>query len=396
MSMDLDKKYKTIKTIGIVIIIFLFLDVVTRCKAMRNAPELPIPSVITQKPIAMKMSTYVTQTGTTVAFNSVNLVARVEGYLNTISFTDGTYVKKGHPLFVIEPEPYMEKLLEAKATVAAQEANYAYAKSEYARQQKMYKQNATSLNNVEIWLAKSQEAAADIAKAKANQAIAEINYSYTHVSAPFDGRIGRHLIDIGNLVGNGMATNLATIQQVTPLYVYFNLNELDLLKLRDAVVAEGYGYNKTPHMPVYVTLQNRPDKEYEGTLDFVNNGLNASTGTLELRAILPNKDIALVPGLFVQVRVAITKPKPEFTVPDTAVLYDQIGNYLLTVDKENKVVLKRVELGSVEQGKRAILKGLDAQDNVIISGIQNATPGNIVAPQTDKQPTKSVNLGKTK
>jgi len=396
MNMDLEKKYKSIRTIGIIIIVFLFFDVVTRCKAIRNPPVLPIPSVITQKPTSIKMSTYVKQTGTTVAFNSVNLVARVEGYLNTISFTDGTYVKKGSPLFIIEPEPYMEKLLEAKATVAAQEANYAYAKSEYARQQKMYKQNATSLNNVEIWLAKSEEAAADIAKAKANLAIAEINYSYTHVNAPFDGRVGRHLIDIGNLVGNGVATNIATIQQITPLYVYFNLDELDLLKLRDAVIAEGYDYNKKPRLPVHVTLQNRADHEYEGTLDFVNNGLNASTGTLELRAILPNKDIALIPGLFVQVRIAITKPKPELTVPETAVLYDQIGNYLLTVDKENKVVLKRIELGSVEHGRRAILKGLDAQDNVIISGLQNATPGNIVAPQTDKQPTKSVNLGKIK
>lgn len=386
MSMEPNTRLKTIKIIGVVLAIFLFMDMMARFIALKNAPKLPIPAVVTQKPQLLKMAEYVTQTGTTVAFNSVNLVARVEGYLNAISFIDGTYVKKGRPLFVIEPEPYMEKLLEAQASVAVQKANYAYAKSEYARQQNMYKENATSLNSVEEWLAKSQEAEAEIAKATANAAVAAINYSYTHVSAPFDGRIGRHLVDAGNLVGNGVATNLATIEQVTPLYVYFNLNELDLIKLRAAAAAEGYGYKKTPHTPVYVSLQNQAEKEYEGTLDFINTGLNPSTGTLEIRATLPNQDIALVPGLFVQVRVAISKPISRLTIPDTAILYDQIGTYVLTVDKSQKVVLKRIELGSLEHDRRAVLKGLEAQDDVIINGVQNATPGNQVAP-TDE--TKS-------
>ena len=383
--MDANKKLKTVKMIGIVLVIFLFMDIIAHYKAMKNVPKLPIPVVITQKPVLVQRAEFVTQTGTTVAFNSVNLVARVEGYLNAISFIDGTYVEKGRPLFVIEPEPYMEKLKEAQASVAVQKASYAYSKSEYARQQNMYKENATSLNSVEEWLAKSQEAAAEIDKAVANAAVSAINYSYTHINAPFDGRIGRHLVDVGNLVGNGAATNLATIEQVTPLYVYFNLNELDLLKLRAAAEAEGYSYKKTPPIPVYVTLQNRPEHEYEGTLDFVNTGLNASTGTLELRATLPNKNVALVPGLFVQVRVAITKPTPKLTVPDTAVQYDQVGNYLLIVGKDNKVELKHVVLGSLEKGMRAVLKGLDAQDNVIVSGLQNATPGNEVAPQPEKK-----------
>ena len=385
MSMDTDKKLKTLKIIGVVLTILLFMDLFARFKAMYNVPKIPAPVVVVAKPTSITMADYVTQTGTTVAFNSVNLVARVEGYLNVISFTDGTYIEKGRPLFVIEPEPYMEKLKEAQASVKVQEANYAYAKSEYARQQHMYKENATSLNSVEEWAAKSEEAAAEIDKTKANAAVAAINYGYTHISAPFDGRIGRHLIDVGNLVGNGVATNLATIEQVTPLYVYFNLNELDLLKLRAAAEAEGYGYKKTPPAPVYVSLQNQPDHEYVGTLDFINTGLNASTGTLELRAILPNKDVALVPGLFVQVRVAITKPTPRLTVPETAILYDQIGNYVLTVDKDNKVRLNRVVLGGAEQGRRAILKGLTAEENVIVNGLQNASPGNVVSPQQEKK-----------
>src|SRR5205085_8997538 len=140
--------------------------------------------------------------------------ARVQGFLDTISFVDGTIVKKDSPLFVIEPEPYFEQLKEAQATVAAQKANLVYTKSEYSRQQRMYKDHATSLNNVEIWKSKTEEAQADVAKAIANAEVASINYSYTHIKAPFNGRIGRHLVDVGNLVGNGVATNLATLQQI--------------------------------------------------------------------------------------------------------------------------------------------------------------------------------------
>lgn len=385
--MNLNENLKSTKTIGIVLIIIVLIDLIVHYKAMHNAPQLPIPTVIIKKPELKKVTEYVTQTGNTVAFNAVNLVARVEGYLEKITFTDGTFVKKGHPLFVIEPQPYMEKVKEAKASVAAQQASYAYAKAEYERQKKMYKENATSLNNVEKWLAKSLQTEAEITKAVANAAIAEINYSYTHLEAPFDGRIGRHLIDAGNLVGNGVATNLATIEQIDPIYVYFNLNELDLIKLRAAARAQGYDTKNIGQIPVYVRMQNSSTYQFEGKLDFINTGLNASTGTMEFRALLPNQDHTLVPGLFVDVRVATTKPTPRLTVPDIAVQFDQIGAYLFIVDQNNAIVVKHVKLGTVEQGSRAILSGLDAQDNVVISGLQNASPGIRVNPQPEKKST---------
>ncbi len=385
MNMDREKKQKLIKIGGIVLVLVLLLDLYARYKSMHSAPQVPIPPVVIQKPTQMKMADYITQTGNTVAYNAVNLVARVEGFLDSITFTDGTYVKKGQPLFVIEPAPYMAKLKEAQATVAAQKAGDAYAKAEYARQKRMYKDNATSLNNVEIWQAKTSQSEAEVAKALANLDIAQINYGYTHIAAPFDGRIGRHLVDVDNLVGNGAATNLATIEQIDPIYVYFNLNELDLLKLRAAAREKGVTAKEIRQVPVQVSLQNQTGYQFEGKLDFINTGLNASTGTMEFRALLPNKKNTLVPGLFVQVRIAMTQATPQLTIPDTAVLYDQIGAYVLTMDKQNLVVLKRVELGSVEQGHRAVLKGLDAEDNVIINGLQNATPGNPVAPQPEKK-----------
>ncbi len=386
MSMKLDKKSKTklIKAAQIALAIFLLFDLGLHYKSTNNAPKIPIPPVMVKKPELTQMVDYITQTGNTVAYNSVNLVARIPGYLDAIQFTDGTIVKKGSDLFIIEPEPYMAQLLAAKATVMANKAAEAYDKAEYARQKRMYKENATSLNNVEKWLAKSHESEAEVAKAVANVEVAEINYSYTHIHAPFDGRIGRHLVDIGNYVGNGVATNLATIEQLDPIYVYFNLNELDLIKLRAAARTNGYNPKMIKQIPVEVSLQNESGYKYAGNLDFINTGLNSSTGTMEFRALLPNKKNMLVPGLFVEVRVAITKPAPHLTVPDTAVLYDQIGSYLLVVDNDNKVILKRVVTGGLEQGRRAILKGLVAQDNVIVSGLQNASPGNRVAPQQEK------------
>ena len=374
MSMKSNNKLKSkrINAARIGLAILLLIDLVVHYKSIHHAPQIPIPPVLVKK-----------QTGNTVAFNSANLVARIPGYLESINFIDGTKVTKGQNLFIIEPAPYMAQLMGAKATLAAHKAIEAYDKAEYARQKRMYKENATSLNNVEKWLAKSHESEADVEKAVADVEIAAINYSYTHVNAPFDGRIGRHLVDVGNYVGNGVATNLATIDQLDPIYVYFNLNELDLIKLRTAAGTHGYSAKKIKQVSVEVSLQNENGYSYNGKLDFINTGLNASTGTMEFRALLPNKKNRLVPGLFVEIRVATSKPALQLTVPDTSVLYDQIGSYLLVVDNNNNVVLKRVVTGGLKQGRRAILKGLVADDKVIISGLQNATPGKQVAPQPE-------------
>jgi RND family efflux transporter MFP subunit len=375
--MNFDRNSKTLKLGGVVLILFLIYLVVHHL-AKKTTPTIPLPVVAIQHPVLKEMTEYVTQTGTTVAYISVNLVARIEGFLDAIKFTDGSIVKKNKELFVIQPEPYLEQLKAAQATVDAQKADLAYSKSEHARQQRMYKENATSKNNVEKWLAKKQESQANLAKAVADEQIAAINYSYTHIAAPFDGRIGRHLVDVGNLVGHGEATQLATIEQIDKLYVYFNLNELDLLKLRAAARAYNVKPTDINQVTADISLQNESGYTHQAKLDFINTGLNAATGTMELRALIDNKDYLFVPGLFVQVRVPISKPTKQLTIPDTALLYDQIGPYALTVDKNNIVQLARVELGTVEKGIRAITKGLTAKDKVIVDGLQAASPGNKV------------------
>lgn len=374
------RKFSIISLAGLVLLCFLFWGIKRYHDHLKPA-YIP-PSVIIQKPTLAEVTEYVTQTGTVVAYNSVDLVARIEGFLEAIHFTDGSFVQKGEELFIVEPEPYADQLKEAEASVASEQASFAYSKIERQRQQKMYKQNATSLNSVQEWETKVLQSQADLEKATANARNAAITYSYTHVLAPFSGRMGRHLVDVGNLVGNGAATKLATIEQINPIYVYFNLNELDLLRVRRMAHDSGITPDDLSSIPVYVSLQNSPDVTFEGKLNFVNTGLNASTGTMEFRALLPNDNLALLPGLFVQVRIPIQEPQKELTIPDVAVQYDQIGPYLYVVDSNHTVRIKRVVLGPNNEGNRAITQGLDPTDNVIVSGLQNAALGIQVTPMT--------------
>ena len=301
--MDLAKAEKYKQIARIILIILLTINIINYFNAKYRTVKVPLSTVQVQQPVSKAMSEYVSQTGNTVAFNAVDLVARIEGYLDDIDFVDGSFVKKDKTLFVIEPAPYLAKLKEAEAALAAQEAIHTYDALEYMRQKKMYKENATSLSNVEKWLAKSDASTAEVEKAKENVVTAKINYSYTQVKAPFDGYIGRHLIDKANLVGHGIATILATIEQLDPIYVYFNLNEIDLITLRAAVKAQAIDEKVIKQVPVEITLPTGKDYQFKGKLDFINTGLNASTGTLEFRALLPNKDLVLLPGLFVQIKI---------------------------------------------------------------------------------------------
>lgn len=392
MNMNVEKEQKKTSTGGMIAaaaIIIAMACLLFYCimhRPVEKPLEIPLPKVIVQTPRTNEVVDYVIQTGTLVAYNSVDLVARVEGYLDSIKFTDGTIVKKGEELFIIQPDTYYQQWIAAQANVTALKAGNVYNKSEYERQKKMYAEDATSLNNVEKWLAKTQESDAEIEKAIANEKIAAINYSYTHVNAPFDGRLGRHLIDPGNLVGHGAATTIVTIEQIDLIYAYFNLNELDLIKLRDAAKALGFKPEDINQISADIKLQNETTFSHKGKLDFVNTGLNASTGTLEFRAILDNKDYALLPGLFVQVRIPTSKPTKRMTIPDSALLYDQIGPYVLIADENNIVKLKRVKLGGIEQEMRIVTQGLTVSDKVIVEGLQFATPGNkvTVSEQTSK------------
>ncbi len=339
----------------------------------------PPPPVITSKPVSMPMTNYMDITGSTVAINSVNLVARVSGYLQSIDFTDGTIVKKGQKLFVIQPDTYAAKLQQAQAGVASAQAQVIYAQSQYDRQKGMLSQNATSQANVEQWLSNLDSAKASVIEAIANEKLAAIDYGYTTVSAPFDGEISRHLVDAGNLVGNGTATTLATIDQLDPIYVYFNVNEQDLLSVRKAMAAHGLKPGDVQGRPIYIGLQSEQGFPHAGKLDYIAPGVDPSTGTIEVRAVLDNPTNVLLPGLFVRGQIPLGAPVTRLALPDAAIMSDQAGSYVYVVGTDNLVVQKRVQTGVDDAGMTAIT-GLDATDQVVVDGLQNAAPGTAVAP----------------
>jgi RND family efflux transporter MFP subunit len=328
----------------------------------------PPPTVTVSKPLSLPVTDYLQATGSVAASKTVDLVARVEGYLRSVDFKDGSLVKAGELLFVIEPEPYAAKL-------ASQQAQLLNAQSEYERQLRMIKENATSQANVEKWQSQRDQAAAAVTLAK-------INLGYTRITAPFAGRIGRHLVDPGNLVGSaGTATKLATLEQIEPAYVYFSINERDVLRVRAAAMARGTPINgQAPPVPVMLGLQTETGYPHEGTLDFAGTGLDTGSGTLQLRAIVPNPRRLFLPGLFARLRIALDAPTPHLTVPDRIVGNDQVGAYVFVVGADHKVIQQRVETGSVENGMRAILSGLAPESEVVVDGLQNAIAGNTVTP----------------
>ncbi|HEV8019290.1 MAG TPA: efflux RND transporter periplasmic adaptor subunit [Steroidobacteraceae bacterium] len=344
------------------------------CGRGGSVPAPTPPAVTVAHPQLLPFRDYLEVPGNTVASRTVNLVARVQGYLRKVYFRDGSLVTAGEPLFLIEPDAY-------QATVQLNEAQLRQAQAEFERQQRLIEANATSKSSVENWQSQRDAAAA-------NTQLAQLNLSYTHISAPFAGRIGRRQVDEGNLVGNGGATQLATLEQLKPMYVYFNVNERDLLRIRQQL-AERHMTRLPDVVPVEVGLQTDRDYPYQGTLDFVDTGVSTSSGTLQVRASFPNDDGRLLPGLFVKVRVATGPPQPTLAVPDVAVGHDQAGAYVLLVDAQSMVSQRHVQIGGLLNGMRAITQGLAAADRVVVDGLLNAAPGNRVTVLEHAQPAAS-------
>ena len=344
------------------------LTLLAGCGRSNQYQPPPPPAVTVAKPLRLPVTDYLQATGSVAASKTVDLVARVEGYLRSVDFKDGSLVKAGQLLFVIEPEPYQAKL-------ASQQAQLANAQSEYERQLRMIKENATSQANVEKWRSQRDQAAAAVQLAK-------INLGYTRIVAPFAGRIDRHLVDPGNLVGSsGSATKLATLEQIDPAYVYFSVNERDVLRVRAAALAQGKSITgEAPPVPLSVGLQTEHGYPHSGVLDFADTGLDTGSGTLQLRAVLPNAQRIFLPGLFARLRIPLSAPTEHLMVPDRVVSNDQVGSYVLVVGADHKVLQQRVEIGAVESGLRAVLSGLSPDSEVVIDGLQSAVPGSLVTP----------------
>jgi len=351
------------------------------CEEQNTYVPPPPPAVVVTQPVQQTVPDTIEVTGNIQSSNSVDLVARVEGYLDSVDFTDGTFVKKGDLLFVIQPEPYQAQVALQQATVAQQQATLTQANEEYARQQRLIAQNATSQADLENWRAQAGAAQAAVQEANANLELAQINLGYTRIVAPFDGRMGQHLVDPGNLVGNGAATKLATIQQLAPIYVYFTLDEPEVLRVRAAMRKAGQTVATMGPVTLGVGLQNETGYPHQAMLDFVDSDIDQSTGTLQLRGTIANQDYEFLPGMFARVQVPVGTLDNALLIPDRALGVDQRGHYVLVVGANDEVQQRPVQIGPLVAGMQVITQGLSADDRVVIDGIQRAIPGNKVAPR---------------
>jgi RND family efflux transporter MFP subunit len=334
----------------------------------------PPPRVTVAHPVQQPFTRYLEVTGNTAAVNSVDLVARVQGFLQAIHYRDGDAVKQGAPLFTIEPEPYQVKLNQAKAAEDAAAATLQQADAEHRRQADLASRDFASKSVLDQALATRDSARGNLVQAQANTRIAEINLGYTQVTAPFDGIVTAHLVSVGELVGTS-PTQLATIVQLDPIYVNFNVSEQDVLRMRAQIRRQGLTPADLKKVPVEVGLQSEAGYPHKGVLDYAAPSVNAATGTLSVRAIFQNADRALLPGYFVRARVPVEQDERVLLVPEAALGSDQGGRYVLVVNQDDVVQQRKVEVGESAGTLRVIESGLNADDRVIVAGVIRAIPG---------------------
>lgn len=345
--------------------------------------QQPSPAVSVAKPRLQSVSNSVEITGNAAAVNAVKLIARVEGYLERQHYQDGAFVKKGDLLFTIQQDQYKDQLTQAQAQVLAAQASLSYAKTELVRYSALVKQDAATQTEVDKWHYQRLTADAQLLGARAQVGLAQLNLGYTEIRAPFDGIVGKHLIDPGNVVGGGgQQSALAEITQLDPIYVVANLSEQDVLKIRANLGQHRLTLADLHKVPVDVGLSDENGFPHQGTVEYVAPALDPQTGTLLVRGILANPDRTLLPGFFVRIRLPMGKvDRNALLVPDRALQEDQGGRYLLVVNKDDVVEQRYVQLGSLVGALRVITAGLKPDDRVVVADLWRASPGTKVTPQ---------------
>ncbi len=341
----------------------------------------PPPKVTVARPVHRVVTDALELTGNTQAIYSVQLVARVAGYLEKVLFQDGQLVKKGQPLFLIQQNTYEASLRQAEAQILLQQAQLEFAQNQLERFSNLLPNNAASQTDVDNWRYQRDSARANLEAARAQRDLAQLNLDYTTVTAPFDGRIDRRLQDPGNLVGSVGNTALAQISQIDPLYLYFNISDVDLARLLKSTHAIP-GPSDVRKWPVFAGLPNEEGYPHQGDLDFAAISLTSTTGTLLMRGVLSNPDGRILPGLYARVRVPLDQ-RAAFLVPDAAIGHDQQGAYVLVVNEKNVVERRTVNTGPALDGLRAIDEGLKGQEWVIVNGLLKAAPGRQVTPERE-------------
>jgi membrane fusion protein, multidrug efflux system len=375
--------------LSIILMTALFTTLVLGCSREAEKKTTRIPKVTVSVPAQMEAEKRLDYTGSTAALEYVDIRARVAGFLEKINFDPKQKVKKGDLLFVIDTRQYQAAVDEAKAQLDSKEASFKLARIDEEIAKTLESKEAISWLKLQQAEAKSAVSKSDLDLASANLDQAKLNLDYTQVTSPINGRVSRNLVDVGNLVGATEKTLLTTVVNDESVYCYFNVSETDLMILKRL-----YPLPRIPDplkvvkMKVFLGLADEEEFPHEGRLDFTDTVVSPSTGTIQFRAIFPNHDRLLLPGMFARVRIPYGKFSA-LLVPEAAVQFDQGGRYLLVVDSEDIVRQKRIKMGQEEaNGMRVIDEGISPDDRVIISGLQRARPGFPVKPVSTSSPSQ--------
>jgi RND family efflux transporter MFP subunit len=346
----------------------------------------PPPEVTVARPEKRAVTETMSFTGNLQAVRTAELVARVPGFLEKVMFQDGQDVRENDLLFVIEQAPYRATVVGAEAGLQKAEAELAQAKITTARLQQAARTGAVSRQQLDEAEAREQVAQGQVLAMQAALDQARIDLGYTEIRAPFSGRIGRRLIDPGNFVGaGGTPTTLATLDQLKPIYAFFNIDERSVLRIKQLQRDRGAPNYRERPVPVSIGLQTEQDFPHTGQIDFVASGIDPNTGTLQVRAIFANTDGSLLPGAFVRIRIPVGERDGTLLVPQLALGTNQAGRYVLIVNDEGVVEQRTVTTGPREGQLQVVESGLTADDWVVINGIQRARPGARVTPVREEQ-----------
>jgi RND family efflux transporter MFP subunit len=348
-----------------------------------QAPVAQLPTIPVVRPKVQSVSETLEVTGNAAAVAQVKLLARVVGYLEQIHFEDGALAKKGDLLFTIQQDQYKAQLQQAQAQLQLQQAALLYAKTEVGRYATLLKRDAATQVDVDHWNFERASAEANILAAQAQIALAQLNLNYTEVRAPFDGQMGKHLIDVGNVVGgNGQEAALSDITQLDPIYVVANISTQQALQIRANLDQRRLTLAELRQVPVEAALSDETGFPHRGTIEYVAPAIDQQTGTLLVRGIMRNPNRTLLPGMFVKIRLPMGKVvRSALLVPDRALQEDQGGRYLLVLDQDNVIRQRYVQLGELIGALRVVASGLNPDDRVVVGELWRATPGTKVVPQ---------------